>query len=612
MLEIRSNCLARVWTAFDKHCGRSAATQGLDPQSSAPREQVQSGLIDEDIAESPENSLADLVRCWPGLRPLRCPQMMPLDLTRDNTHALIMEESLSSRCAVYSEIREIHRRTSLQQQPEAWQTKPGDMPPDEFREYGARLVEWIANYMETGEAYPVLSRLEPGDIGRGLPVEPPETPEALDSILRDFGEIIIPGITHWNQPGFLAYFGITGSAPGMLAEMLAAALNVNAMLWRTSPAATELEDRALDWLRQLLGLPNSFEGVIYDTASTGTLVAVAAARESLGLQIREKGMAGRTDLPRLSIYCSEQAHSSVDKAAIALGIGLESVRKISVDAAYRMDAAELQRVVEQDIAAGWRPFCVAATVGTTSTTSVDPLPAIADLCERFGLWLHVDAVYGGVAAILPEMRWVLEGAERADSIVFNPHKWLFTQIDCSAFYSSRLDTVRAAFSLVPPAYLQTVEGDAVRDYMNYGPQLGRRFRALKLWFVLRAYGRQGLQSRLREHIRLAQEFAARVDEDPDWERMAPVPFSTVCFRARPRSAREGELDDLNLEIEESVNAAGEIFISHTIVDGKVTLRVAIGHIRTEDRHLRRAWQILNDALLATTCANPDAVARSHL
>jgi aromatic-L-amino-acid decarboxylase len=522
-----------------------------------------------------------------------------------------MEESLSSPCGVYSEMRDNHRRTSLQQQPEAWQIKPGDMPPDEFKEYGGQLVEWIAQYMEAGEAYPVLSRLEPGDVAKQLPVEPPETPESLDTILKDFDEIIIPGITHWNQPGFLAYFGITGSAPGLLAEMLAAALNINAMLWRTSPAATELEDRALDWLRQLLGLPDSFEGIIYDTASTGTLVAIAAARESLGLQIREKGMAGRTDLPRLSIYCSEQAHSSVDKAAIALGIGLESVRKISVDAEYRMDAAELRRVVEQDIAADWRPFCVAATVGTTSTTSIDPIPAIADLCERFGLWLHVDAVYGGVAAILPEMRWVLAGAHRADSIVFNPHKWLFTQIDCSAFYSRRLETVRSAFSLVPPAYLQTVEGDAVRDYMNYGPQLGRRFRALKLWFVLRAYGRQGLQSRLREHIKLARSFAAWVDENPDWERMAPVPFSTVCFRARPPGTRETELDQLNLKIEEITNVAGDVFISHTIVGGKVSLRVAIGHIRTEDRHLRKAWQILNDALRSATLAQSQASARSH-
>jgi aromatic-L-amino-acid decarboxylase len=481
---------------------------------------------------------------------------------------------------------------------DTWQRRSGDMPPEEFSRYGQQVVEWIARYMESGERFPVLSRAQPGDIAAALPSQAPEDPEPLDDVLRDFDDIILPGITHWNQPGFLAYFAISGSAPGVLGEMLAAALNVNAMLWRTSPAATELETRVLDWLRQLVGLPDGFEGVIYDTASVGSLVAIAAAREALDLKIREQGMAGRQNLPRLRLYCSDQTHSSIEKDAITLGIGQEGVRKIPVDSGQRMNVDALRHAIVEDVAAGWRPFCVVATVGTTSTTSIDPLQPIADICEKHGVWLHVDAVYGGMAAILPEMRWVLDGAERADSVILNPHKWLFTPIDCNAFYSRRLDTVRAAFSLVPPAYLQTAEGDAVRDYMNYGPQLGRRFRGLKLWFVLRTYGVEGLRARLRAHIRLARTFAGWVDADADWELMAPVPFSTVCFRARPRGLDASQLDHLNLAIEDAVNTQGEIFISHTVVDGKVALRVAVGHIRTEERHLTRAWMALRSAARA--------------
>jgi aromatic-L-amino-acid decarboxylase len=480
--------------------------------------------------------------------------------------------------------------------PEAWQAAPGDMPPDEFRTHGHRLVEWIADYMQHGERYPVLSRANPGQIRASLPSGPPHSPESLDRVLGDLDEVILPGITHWNQPGFLAYFAITGSAPGVLGEMLASALNVNAMLWRASPAATELEEVVLDWLRQLVGLPDSFDGVIYDTASIGSLIAIAAAREAVGLDIRRRGMAGRGDLPRLRLYCSEHAHSSIEKDAITLGFGTEGVRKVVVDGDQRMDATALRQDVEEDIRSGWRPFCVVATVGTTSATSIDPLPEIADVCRDHRIWLHVDAVYGGLAAILPEMRWVLDGAERADSIIFNPHKWLFTPLDCNAFYSRRLDVVRDAFSLVPPAYLQTPEGDEVKDFMNYGPQLGRRFRGLKLWFVLRTYGAEGLRARLRDHIRLARMFAEWVAGDPDWEVMAPVPFSTVCFRARPGEVPASQLDALNLAIEQRVNASGKIFISHTVLGETVALRVAIGHIRTGERHLRSAWDELTRAL----------------
>ena len=481
-----------------------------------------------------------------------------------------------------------------QTETEVWQDRMPDMPADLFREYGHRVVDWIAEYLEHPERYPVLSRVEPGQIVAALPAHPPDTPESMDDILRDFEDIILPGITHWNHPAFFAYFAITGSAPGILGELLSAALNVNAMMWRTSPAASELEATTLDWLRQLLGLPDTYEGVIYDTASISSLVAIAAAREATGLDIRRQGMAGRPDLPALRLYCSEQAHSSIEKDAITLGIGQENVRQVLVDAEFRLDARQLRQAVEEDKAAGRRPFCVVATVGTTSATSVDPVPQIAAICEEHGLWLHVDAVYGGMAAIVPEMAWVLEGVDRADSVVFNPHKWLFTQIDLSAFYSRRLNVVRDAFSLVPE-YLRTRESGDVRNYMDYGPQLGRRFRALKLWFILRTYGRDGLIARLREHLRLAQEFAGWIDADLHWERMAPIPFSTVCFRARPPGWDEAELERLNQSILDAVNATGEAFLSHTRLHEKLTLRLAVGHLRTRQEHVQRAWELLQSA-----------------
>lgn len=476
----------------------------------------------------------------------------------------------------------------------------GDMTAEDFRRYGHRLIEWIADYLEEIERYPVLARVRPGEIRSRLPRRPPLTPEPMDAILEDFETVILPGITHWNHPGFLAYFAITGSEPGILGELLSAALNVNAMLWKTSPAATELEEVVLDWLRQMVGLPEEFEGVIYDTASISTLCALAAAREALDdLQIRQRGLGGRSDVPRLRLYTSELAHSSVEKDAIVLGIGQEGVRKIGTDDAFRLDVAELQRAIVEDRRAGWRPFCVVATVGTTSVTSIDPVAAIADICAQHNLWLHVDAAYAGSAAVVPELRHLLDGCDRADSLVLNPHKWLFTPIDLSAFYSRRMDVVKRAFSLVPE-YLRTSEDEAVRNFMDYGPQLGRRFRALKLWMVIRAFGQEGLAERIRYHIRLAQEFARWVDADPDFERVAPVPLSTVCFRARPRRFAQRStdetatayLDQLNSALLDAVNATGECFLSHTRLGGRFVLRLAIGNIRTTDRHVARAWELL--------------------
>jgi aromatic-L-amino-acid/L-tryptophan decarboxylase len=470
----------------------------------------------------------------------------------------------------------------------------GDMDLAEFRRQGHRLIDWVADYLGNPEAYPVLSKVRPGDIRSQLPAAPPDEPESMDEIIRDLEKIVVPGLTHWNHPGFMAYFGITASCPGILGELLCAAFNVNAMLWKTSPSATELEERVLDWLRQMLGLPAAFQGVIYDTASISSFHAVAAAREAVpGLTVRELGMSGRPDVPRLRLYASEQAHSSIEKAAIAVGIGQAGLRKIGVDDCYRLDPLKLDAAIREDREAGILPFCVAATVGTTSTTSVDPVPAIADICAKEGLWLHVDASYGGSAALLPEMKWVFDGCERADSIVVNPHKWLFTPIDISTFFCRRMDVLRQAFSLVPE-YLKTGEDEAVRNYMDYGIQLGRRFRALKLWMVIRTFGTTGLIARIREHIELARWLAGQVEAHPDFELLAPVPFSTLCLRFRPgrRDLPEVEIDRLNESILEAVNQSGAVFLSHTRLRSKFALRIAIGNIRTEKKHVETAWSLI--------------------
>ncbi|HEY4720443.1 MAG TPA: pyridoxal-dependent decarboxylase [Anaerolineae bacterium] len=471
----------------------------------------------------------------------------------------------------------------------------GDMNSEEFRKYGKQLIDWIADYLEQPDRYPVLSRVEPGEVKSQLPSAPPASPESMEAILADFDNIIVPGLTHWNNPGFFAYFGVSGPLPGVLAEMLSAGINVNAMLWRTSPSATELEEVVMNWLRQMVGLPDSFEGVIMDTASISTLTAVAAAREALNLRIREEGMAGRSDLPRLRMYTSEQSHSSVEKAGLVLGIGQAGVRKIEVDSEFRMRPDRLAAAIAEDRARGWLPFFVCATVGTTSTTSIDPVSAIADICEHEGLWLHVDGAYGGSAAIVPEMRHVLDGAERADSIVINPHKWMFTQVDFSAYYTRHPDIQKRAFSILPE-YLRTTEGDAnaVKNFMDYGVQLGRRFRALKFWFIVRTFGVDGLIDRIREHIRMAHCLAEWIDASSDFERVAPVPFSTVCFRAVPKNVPESQWDALNEKLMAAVNATGEVFLSHTKLNGRYIIRIAIGNIRTEEKHVRRAWDLLNE------------------
>lgn len=432
----------------------------------------------------------------------------------------------------------------------------------------------------------------PGEVSAALPDDPPEDPEPLERILAEYKGLIEPNLTHWNHPGFMAYFGITGSGPGVLGEMLAAATNVNAMLWRTSPAATELEERVCDWLRRMVGLPAGFRGHINDTASIATFLMLGVAREATGLDVRRAGLAGRPEVARLTVYASEQAHSSVDKAAIALGLGLDNVRRVATDEKFRMSVSELESAVAQDRGAGRIPIAVVATGGTTATTSVDPMREIADFCRREHLWLHVDAAYAGNAAICPEMQSAFSGWEAADSIVINPHKWLFTPFDCSVLLVRRPGLLREAFSIAPPEYLRS-DDQGVTNLMELGIQLGRRFRSLKLWMVIRAYGVAGLRARIREHCALARELAAWIEKDHRFELVMPPPFSTVCFRLR--AAAGDPQDALNLGLLEKVNAVGPVFLSHASVGDRQTLRVAIGNIKTGRAQVETAWRLLSEA-----------------
>lgn len=470
----------------------------------------------------------------------------------------------------------------------------GDIPAEDFRRAAHAAVDWIADYLEHPERVPVKPRVAPGDISARLPLSAPVQGETLDDIVRDFHDVIMPGITHWNHPTFFGYFSISGSYPGILGELFAAGLNVNNMLWLTSPAATELELRTLDWLRQLLGLGEGWFGEITDTASMSTLYALAAAREAAGLDIRARGMAGRTDLSALRVYCSAHAHSSVDKAAITLGIGHEHVIKIPVDESYRMRPDALRAQLDADRAAGFRPLAVVATVGTTSTSSIDNVSAIVPIAREFDCWVHVDGAYGGPAAIVPEMRWLLDGVDGADSLVVNPHKWLFTPVDCSVLYTKRPEALRSAFSLVAE-YLRTPDDDKVVNLMDYGVQLGRRFRSLKLWMVLRAFGAEGIAERLRHHCELAREFAGMVHFEGDWEISAPVPLSLVCFRYAPAGSDEDTRNRWNAAILEHVNASGVALLSHTKLEDRYVLRLAIGSVRTQREHVEATWQALRAA-----------------
>jgi len=473
----------------------------------------------------------------------------------------------------------------------------GDMPVEAFRAAAHRVVDLMADYLRDLETYPVLPPVRPGQLAARLDRDVPVHPEPLDAILADVSSTIVPNVTHWQHPAFFAYFPSTASGPGILGEMLTSALVANAMLWRTSPVASELEGIVVGWLRDALGLPPAFDGLLTDTASTSSLTALAAARQAATGEAAAEGIAGG---PRLRIYASTEAHSSIEKAAMTLGIGRAGVRRITTDMTLAMDPAALAAAVTEDRAAGWRPCAVVATIGTTSSTAIDPVAAIADICAREDVWFHVDAAYAGVVALIPERRGDFAGWERADSVVVNPHKWLFVPLDCSLLLSRRLDVVRAAFSLVPEYLRTTGGGTSGRDYNEYSPMLGRRFRALKAWMLLRYFGLDGLRSRIEEHISMAARLAALIDVDPDAERLAPVPFATVCFRWRPRrfGGREDDagtaaaLDALNEALMARVNATGEAFLSHTKLGGRYTIRLSIGNPRTEWRHVAHTWALI--------------------
>src|SRR6266481_1834651 len=453
---------------------------------------------------------------------------------------------------------------------------------EDFRRSGHATVDWIAQYLSTVAEGPVLAQTKPGQLFDALPPSAPVHGESFETILRDFDRVIMPAVTQWNHPRFFAYFACTGSTPAVLGEMLAAALNTNGLHWKTSPAVAELEQRTLDWLREWMGLEEGWFGIVYDTASTSSMHAIACAREMIAPEARKNG-----NPPGLVLYTSEQAHSSIEKGAIAVGIGQNNVRKVPVDSEFRIRADTLSAMIEQDKASGKRPFCVVATVGTTSSTSIDPVPEIAEIAEKHGLWLHVDAAYAGAAAIIPEYQHVLAGVERAHSLVMNPHKWMLTPIDLSAFYTRRPDILRRAFSLTAE-YLQPQGDPRAHDLMDYGVPLGHRFRALKLWYVMRYFGRERIAAMLRSHIEWAQRLAALVDADPLFERVAPTPLSVVCFRYKGS-------DEENKGIVEQVNATERVFWAHTVLNGRVALRLCIGNLATAWEDVEEAWNLIRQA-----------------
>jgi aromatic-L-amino-acid decarboxylase len=468
------------------------------------------------------------------------------------------------------------------------------MLPDEFRKHAHQLVDWMADYFEKVSQLPVTPELMPGDVLRRLPSSPPGEGEPFEEVFADFQSVVMPGMTHWNHPGWFAYFPANNSPPSVLAEMLTATLGAQCMSWATSPAATELEQAMMEWLRRMLDLPEEFVGVIQDTASTATLVALLSAREratdhSAGV----RGLGNTTR--RLTVYTSTEAHSSVEKGVKLAGYGLDYLRRIPVDRDYAMEPQALDQAIRQDVAEGCLPACVVATVGTTSSTAIDPLPAIAEVCRRHGVWLHVDAAYAGTAAILPELRHLFNGVEQADSFVFNPHKWMLVNFDCSAYLVRDRETLIRTFQ-VTPEYLRTVEDSEVANFRDWGIQLGRRFRALKLWFVVRSYGVKGLRDLVRTHVRLARELAGWIEASQEFELMAPVQFGLVCFRYHPSEVMEDSpLDQLNRELLARVNATRRVHLTHTQLRGRYVIRMAIGQRQTERPHVAEAWRLIQAA-----------------
>ena len=471
----------------------------------------------------------------------------------------------------------------------------GDFGDEEMRAELHRVADWIANYRATIEQRAIVPSVAPGEVAAHFPGRAPEQGASMDELMRELDAIIMPGIVQWGHPAFLGYFGSTSNGPALLGEMIAAALNVNVMTWRTSPAATELEGVVLGWIRELVGLPESFMGIVYDTASIGLMHALAAARELAGGDVRKRGLVGRgAELGPMRVYASDQAHSGAEKAMIVLGLGEENLVRVRSDERFRMDVGALDCAIAHDVARGMRPMAVIATVGTTSTASVDPVAEIAGVCRAHGLWLHVDAAYGGPLAMLPEQRDVMTGAELADSVIVNGHKWLFIPLDFSALYTRRADVLRSVFSLTPEYLRGDAGADGVVNYMDYGIQLGRRFRALKAWMALRAFGREGLESRIREHCRLACLFAEWIDREPYYSIVAPVTMAVVCFRFAPAAMSDEGCDALNERIVEAVNASGDAYLTHTTLCGQRAMRIGVGNVLTTERHLAHVWHRIKE------------------
>lgn len=471
----------------------------------------------------------------------------------------------------------------------------GDFGDEELRAELHRVADWIASYRATIEQRAIVPAIAPGQIAAKLPERAPEHGASMDEIMHEVDALIMPGIVHWGHPAFLGYFGSTSNGPALLGEMIAAALNVSAMTWRTSPAATELEGVVLAWIRDLIGLPSEFMGIVYDTASVALMHALASAREVAGSDIRRRGLAGRgAEVKPLRVYTSDQAHSSVEKAMIVLGLGEQNVVRVRSDESFRMEVRALQHAIASDEASGLRPMAVVATVGTTSTASIDPVAEMAAVCRAHAMWLHVDAAYGGALAMLPERRDVMAGAELADSVVVNGHKWLFAPLDFSALYTRRPDVLRSVFSLTPEYLRGDAASSGAVDYMDYGIQLGRRFRALKAWMAMRAFGREGMESRIRENCRLACQFAEWVGREPYYSIGAPVTMAVVCFRFEPPGLDAEESDALNERVVEAVNAGGDAYLTHTTLRGRRAMRIGVGNVLTTKRHLAHAWHRIRD------------------
>ena len=493
----------------------------------------------------------------------------------------------------------------------------GDTPPEEFRRQLHALADWIADFRQNIDSLRVAPDHKPGAILANIPAQPPEQGDPFDKILSDVDRLIVPGMVHWSHPMFLAYFGWTTTAPGILGEIITAPLNVNAMTWRTSPAATELETLVIDWIRQWVHLPPEFGGVVYDTASVGVMHALAVAREEAAPSVRKRGLIG-AGAPVFRIYASEQAHSSAEKAAIALGLGEENVQRVPTDAAFCMESSALRQIITRDLRDGFKPLAAIATVGTTSTASVDPVREIARICREFKLWLHIDGAYGAGFAILPECQSLTAGWSDADSIVVNPHKSLFVPLDFSVLYVRDLERLRRVFTLVPE-YLRGDTVEAQKNYMDYGIQLGRRFRALKAWVIFRSFGRDGMAARLREHIRLANLFADWIRNDDRFELAAPVSMGVVCFRfigdaapspradtaARGRAGSSDSLDRINSDIVERINASGHAYLTQTKLRGRTVIRIGLGNVLTTEEHLRKVWELIQEVASQSERVNTD-------